>query len=251
MHRSDIGDPAGQPVFIWLHGWGQDHHALVPLAKLLKRFGRHVLFDLPGFGQTPMLHKGAGTADYADALAKHLKRQNLTLKGPVILIGHSFGCRVSVQMAARHPALVRAVIMIGGAGLKRDRSQMWNLRASSLIILGRLARLSDKILRTSFRQAYTHRFGSADYRNAGDMRDTFVSVVTENLIAEAAATNCPTLLLYGSEDSETPPEIGQKYAALIRNSQYVELEGFGHLDILSRGAHQLEAQIKPFLKEVL
>ena len=251
MRRVDIGNSQAGPVFIWLHGWGQDHRSLLSLATLLKRQGHHILLDQPGFGQTAMLAKGADTAAYADWLADYIDTEAISAQGPVILVGHSFGCRVSVQMAARHPALVRAMILISGAGLKRRRSTIWKLRAAGLKALGRLARLCDRLFGTSLRQAYAKRFGSADYRNAGDLRDTFVSVVNEDLTAEAEAAACPTLLLYGSEDTETPPELGRKYASLIQGSRYIELEGYGHLDILGRGAHQLEARIKMFLKEIL
>ena len=74
--------------------------------------------------------------------------------------------------------------------------------------------------------------------------------VNEDLSAAARKTQCPTLLIYGSEDTETPPEIGRKYETLIPIARYEELPGYGHNDILSRGAYQCEALIKAFLKDL-
>lgn len=218
------------------------------LADLIaKEGGRHLIFDQPGFGQTGRLFDGAGTADYADALAGQLQSFG---PGPFVFVGHSFGGRVSVQMAAKHPTLVKAIILIGGAGLKRQRSLYFRIRAFLLKTLGRLARLSDAVFKTGLRDAYVERFGSADYKNAGPLRPTFVKVVNENLVAEAKATRCPALLIYGAEDTEAPPEIGRKYEQLMPIARFVEVKGFNHWDILTRGAYQCEALIKTFLKDL-
>jgi len=243
---TEVTDGEGQS-FVWLHGWGQDGASMMRLADLFKTEGCHRIYDQPGFGQTDRLPDGAGTEDYADALALELEKI-----GPQqhIFIGHSFGGRVSVQMAARHPHLVKAIVLIGGAGLKRRRSLAFRLRAATLKLIGRLAGFSDKLFGTSFREAYAKRFGSADYKNAGPLRQTFVKVVNENLIQEAKAVRCPALLIYGSDDTEAPPEIGRKYEQLMPIARFTEVKGFNHWDILTRGAYQCQALIKSFLKDV-
>ena len=50
-----------------------------------------------------------GTEDYAKAIADWVKSQP---KADNILVGHSFGCRVSVQLASRYPELVKAICLI-------------------------------------------------------------------------------------------------------------------------------------------
>lgn len=244
-HFEQIGHE-GQS-FVWLHGWGQDSASMMRLAELFKTEGQHRVFDQPGFGRTERLKDGAGTEDYADALAAELQKVG---PGPHILIGHSFGGRVSVQMAARHPGLVKAIILIGGAGLKRRRSLGFRLRAQLLKTAGRLARLFDRMLGTNLRDAYVARFGSADYKSAGPLRPTFVKVVNENLVPEAKAVRCPALLIYGSDDTEAPPEIGRKYEQLMPIARFTEVKGFNHWDILTRGAYQCQALIKSFLKDL-
>ena len=244
-HFEHLGDD-GQP-FVWLHGWGQEGASMQKLAALFSAKGKHRIYDQPGFGKTPKLADGASTADYADALAEELKSFG---EGPFIFVGHSFGGRVAVQMAARHPDIVKAIILIGGAGLQRRRSLAFRMRALGLKTIGRLARLSDKLFGTRCRDAYVTRFGSADYKNAGALRATFVCVVNENLITEAKAVRCPALLLYGAEDTEAPPEIGRNYEQLMPIARFVELKGFNHWDILTRGAYQCEALIGSFLEDL-
>ncbi len=230
---------------IWLHGWGQTHASLIGLSKLFNKFAKNHLFDLPGFGKTKMLHQGASTLDYASWLNAKLQPKTKLR----ILIGHSYGGRVSIQMAANYPDTIDGIILISGAGLKRKRGMLWKLRAGYLKFLGKLAKLGDAIFKTKLQKAYSTKFGSADYKNAGDLRGTFVSAVKENLIEEAKGVNVPTLLIYGEEDTDTPPEIGEKYNQLIKGSQYKILKGFDHLNILSHGANQCQSLISLFLEQ--
>ncbi len=242
--NSEQSGTGAQP-FVWLHGWGHDLNAFKRMAGLFAKSGTHTLYDQPGFGQTPILSEGADTKNYADALA-----YQLTSPKGTILVGHSYGGRVAVQIAAHYPEKIKAIVLIGGAGLKRRRSLKFKIRAFCLKTLGRLARLSDTVFKTNFRDKYVARFGSSDYKNAGPLRATLVSAVNEDLSAVARKVKCPTLLIYGSDDTETPPEIGRKYETLIPIARYEELSGYGHNDILSRGAYQCEALIKAFLKDL-
>ena len=232
---------------VWLHGWGQDKQSFSRIASLFKKAGPHTLYDFPGFGDTPMLDDGAGTREYAAALKDQLDTIG---KGPFIIIGHSFGGRVAIQMAAHYPDLIKAIVLIGGAGLKRKRSLIFKCRALILRCLGKLAKRCDTLFSTNLRALYAQRFGSADYKAAGDLRATFVNVVNEDLVSEASMVKCPALMLYGEMDTEAPPEIGKKYACLIKNGTYTELQGFGHLDILHNGAYQCHAIIDDFIKEL-
>jgi len=236
---------SGAENLVWLHGWGASRMAFQRIAALFQNIGKNKLYDLPGFGETPILFEGAGTSDYADSLAAQLDKNKRH-----VLIGHSYGGRVAVQLAAKHPKLVKAIILIGVPGLPRKRSIVFKLKAAWLKTLGKAARISDRLFHTKYRDIYITRFGSEDYRNAGDMRGTLVSAVKENLGAHAREIKCPALLLYGNGDNEAPPEIGKRYETLIAVSRYVELKGYDHHDILTRGAYQCEALIKSFLKDL-
>ncbi len=236
-----------QATFVWLHGWGQDHTAFTRLIKLLNTEGRHLNFDQPGFGKTPMLKKGASTKDYADALAEILKRDD---HKPYVFIGHSFGCRVSVQMAKYYPDLVKAVIMIAGAGIPRKLSTKASIKRLVIKIIGKFSYWSDRLIGSHRLEDFRAHYGSTDYNRAGELRETFVNVVNENLANSAREMRVPALLIYGSEDSETPPSIGHAYARVIPLARYTELKGFDHYDILDRGAYQVEGHIRQFLKDI-
>ena len=129
IHYETSGNPDG-PTILWAHGWGQSHAAFLPLIESFKSMGRHIAVDFPGFGASPVPHDVWSTADYADAMAEFIKS---LADQKVIWVGHSFGCRVGLQMAIRHPDMIAGLFLIGGAGLRRKRSLVENISLYSKI----------------------------------------------------------------------------------------------------------------------
>ncbi|MCK5284458.1 MAG: alpha/beta hydrolase [Alphaproteobacteria bacterium] len=233
-------------TILWAHGWGQSHHAFLPLITSLEKYGNHLIIDFPGFGKSPPPKQDWSTADYADLMASFIK-QNTDM--PIIWIGHSFGCRVGLQIVSRHPELIKGMILISGAGLKLHRP--WHrkiLYMKARIILYKALRklipfgLNENKLRK--------KFGSADYINAGAMRKILVKTVNEDLSEIASTVTCPTTLIYGTKDTETPIEIGWRLNKLIAGSRMIPLDGLDHYSVLSGGRHQVSPVIKKFIEEI-
>ncbi len=231
------------PYLIWGHGWGQSAAALVPLAESLKPFAASSLIDFPGFGNSPKPPDTWSTAEYADLVAvwvRTLGREKL------VWIGHSFGGRIGLQLAARHPDLLSGMVLIASAGLQRRRTVAARTRLAYRKAVFKTAR---RLLREGpLIDRLRHRMGSSDYRAAGVLRPILTRVVSEDLTPAAKAVRCRTLLIYGTADTETPPEIGQRLSALIPNAELVLLNGFTHLSVLSEGRHQVALQIRKFLE---
>ena len=71
--------------------------------------------------------------------------------------------------------------------------------------------------------------GSTDYRNATPvMRETLVNVINEDLTSCAKKIQCPTLLIWGSLDTEAPIEEAKELEALLIDGGLVELPGRTH-----------------------
>lgn len=233
------------PLLIWAHGWGHTHRNMQPLAEALRRPARSILLDLPGFGAAPPPPAAWGTADYADAAAEWLGGMPA---GRRIWIGHSFGCRVGLQLAARHPGVVDGLFLIAAAGLRPRRSLSARARLAARRAVFRTA--SRLVPEGPARDRLRGRFGSADYRAAGPaLRAILVKSVNEDLTAAARAVRCPTVLVYGADDRETPPEIGERLAGLVPGSQLVVLRGFDHWSVLTEGRHQIAHLLSEFLEQ--
>lgn len=233
-----------EPVIIWAHGWGQSHAAFLPLAESLQMMGRHILIDLPGFGATLKPETDWDTEEYADAVAVWMKEHGLS---GVIWGGHSFGCRVGIRLAAKYPELVRGLALIAGAGLKRKRPWYKQLYFKGRIYTFKLLK---KLIPFGLNESWLRsKFGSRDYNNAGEMRGIFIKTISEDLSDVAAEVSCPVLLVYGSDDEETPAEYGQRYARIMKRAELFVLDGQDHYSVLSTGRHQVAPLIQNFIKQ--
>lgn len=236
----------GSPVVIWAHGWGQSHKGFLPLIAPFERRARHIALDFPGFGDSPAPPTDWGTEHYADAVAAWIKEQNF---GRVLWIGHSFGVRIGLQIAARHPEIIQKMTFIAGAGLKRKRSPIKKAYFYCRIKLFKL--LKRLVPEGDFKTKLMAKFGSADYKNAGPMKNIFIRVVNEDLTPQAQAVQCPVTLVYGKEDTETPPEFGERFSRLIKSSELFLLDGQDHYSVLGDGRHQVIKILDSFFKETL
>ncbi len=231
-----------KPVIIWAHGWGQSHASFKPLIQSLESRGRHVALDLPGFGQSPAPDEDWGTQDYANYIAAFIKANNWN---SVIWVGHSFGCRVGLQMAAHNPHLIKGLCLIAGAGLKRKRPIHKRLYFFLRIRLFKLLRhfLPEGRIKSKIMAA----FGSSDYKSAGAMRKIFVRVVNEDLTPQAMAVTCPTALVYGTKDNETPPEFGERFSKMIKGARLHLLDEQDHYSVLQDGRHPVIKILNDFI----
>jgi pimeloyl-ACP methyl ester carboxylesterase len=242
-----IGRATKEPplLFVWGHGWGQDRHALAPLAEALPQVGLHLLLDFPGFGQSPAPNTVWGTEDYADAVAGLIRAHRGNAK--VVWVGHSFGGRVGIQLAARHRDLIDGLFLIASAGLRPRRGPIEKVRLQAKIYTYKgLRRLSPLLgLDTEVLRA---KFGSADYRSAGPMRKVFLKVISEDLSLVASTIQCPVSLIYGSSDTEAPPNIGERLEKLIPGSRLSILPGLDHYSILGLGRHLVLKRLMTFVE---
>lgn len=241
------GAPDADVVMVWGHGWGQTHQSFMPLVTSLEKSAFHIVIDFPGFGQSPVPPDVWSTSDYADAVAKLIRSQT---DKPVIWAGHSFGGRVGLQLAAHHPGLIKGLCLIAAAGLPRKHPLWHKLYYGARIKLFKF--LKSLIPHGIVKEDWLMRtFGSADYNQAGPMRSILVKTVNEDLTETARKISCPTLLIYGENDTETPPEIGERLQTLINGSKMVHLPAQDHYSVLGEGRHQVAPLVKTFINKTL
>ena len=217
------------------------------LAEGLTSYGEHRLYDLPGFGRAPVPDEVWGSEDYADYIYQILASEEGLLARPLVIVGHSFGGRVALQFAAKYDKLNAVYILLASHGLKRQRSPMFRIKAYGLSRLGSLAKWLDAIGPFGFREKYVTHFGSTDYRNAGAMRPIMVRAVSEDLSCVAAKITAPVFIAYGADDTQTPPEFGERFHKLLQDSQLHIFPHMTHDSILQTGRHAVLHKMKPFL----
>jgi pimeloyl-ACP methyl ester carboxylesterase len=225
------------PLMVALHGWGRDHR---DFSNSLNGYPR-LLVDLPGFGASPPPVDAWGAADYAACLAAVLDSR--AAPEPAVLIGHSFGGRVAVCLAASRPDLVRAMLLCGVPLLRAPGAGKVPVRYR----LGRKARQLGLLSERRF-EAMRRAHGSSDYNAAsGVMRKVLVRVVNESYDAQLAAVGCPVALLWGSADQAVPPGMIEQARRLLTGPVVTEVvDGAGH-DVHRQAPDRLAAMLEQLL----
>jgi pimeloyl-ACP methyl ester carboxylesterase len=239
------GDPS-RPHLLFLHGWGGSRESLRGIATLFQHTDCVHLLDLPGFGEAPPPPESAGTIDYADLVQQYILER---IHGPIILIGHSFGGRVSIRLAARRLAQVRGLVLIGVPGLPQPPLSRSRLRRRAIRTLRRVLMALRPVIGDRGVRWHTERYGSKDYQAAGVLRPLLVRTVNEDLTESAREIACPTLLIWGTDDTETPPWLARRYAELLgTKASLILLPHKDHHLYTGTGAHLVGQKIRVWLK---
>ena len=169
-----------------------------------------------GFGKTPHPDHPLTIEDYANGVLKRIS--DLNIEAP-ILVGHSFGGRIAMRIATISSD-IKGLILLDSAGILPRRGVRYYLNVARYKIAKCL----------HFKKLPQ---GSADYRAlSGVMKKTFVNVVNESSEADARRIRIPTLLIWGSEDRDTPLYMCRKLHRLIKWSELLVVRGAGHFAYL-------------------
>lgn len=217
---------AGDPVVV-LHGWGGRIESMAPVIDCLRASFRVIAFDLPGFGVSPPPKGAWGTADYAGFVRDALASMDVHRAH---FVGHSFGAKTSLYLAATYPELVDKMLLVGSSGLRSAPS----MKARAKRAASKGARLAGRFgsAGRALRNAAYKRLASEDYRNAGPMRPTFVKVVNEDLGDLLGSIKASTLLIWGTKDDAVPVAHARKMESSIPDAGLVLFEGAGHFAYL-------------------
>lgn len=245
LHFVSLGD-GGIPL-VMIHGFGNTLESLKPLAELLSDKRRVVLIDLPGFGKSPLQESLISARDFAERLKEFLDEQGI---GKADIAGHSFGGKVGMEFSSLYPERIRKLILISTAGLKRKRTFFQAVRFQSIKILGKSIKIYDRAAgKNLFKSWFAPKFGSKDYNLFPHARNILVRSVNENIDSRIVSIKAPTLILFGGQDQETPPEMGERLKRMIQGSQLVVYPALDHRPFADVGRHLMHGHIDRFLED--
>lgn len=204
------------PAVVAMHGWGRSGNDFAEIVTGLDALSLH----LPGFGITPEPTDAWGTDRYAEEVADALSGMP-----PVILVGHSFGGRVAVRLAAKHPQLVRGIVLTGVPLLRLTPAPKPSFAYRTVRALAKVGLISKAQL-----EAQKQRRGSADYRAAsGVMRDILVKVIGEDYRGDLAKITVPVRMVWGEHDTAAPTDAGLAASKLVTTATFRSVPGAEHL----------------------
>lgn len=190
----------GTENLLILPGWGRSLKEWRPVAQKLSTVYTVTLLDLPGFGGTALPKKEWDIYAYATFVQEFIEKTKLH---SCVVLGHSFGGRIGIILAAQS-TFVKKLVLVDTGGIE-EKSGDVRLRAA-------IAGLLKPFLSSKAREGLRNRFGSADYREAGALQEVFVRVVNQDLRALLPKITIPTLIIWGEQDSVVP----LRYSKLIK-----------------------------------
>ncbi|MBO7264939.1 MAG: alpha/beta hydrolase [Alistipes sp.] len=231
-------------TIILLHGWGCDRNIWKATSEFLGNHFRVVAVDFAGFGQSAEPQTVWGVEEYTRSI--EALTQELGIDEP-ILMGHSFGGRVSILYASRNKT--RSIILTDAAGVKPRRTlgyyrKVYTFKfmkwALPLLIGSRKAQMLIEQRRS--------KSGSSDYNRATPMMRAILSkCVNEDLCHVMAKIEAPVLLFWGDKDTATPLSDAHKMQRLMKDAGLVVAQGAGHFAMLEQ-PELWSGAVKSFLK---
>jgi 2-hydroxy-6-oxonona-2,4-dienedioate hydrolase len=176
---------AKSPPIVLVHGFVMSGRYFLPTAERLAPFHPVNAPDLPGFGRSSKPRRVLSVPELADFLADWMEISGLSR---AVLVGHSMGCQVIADLAARYPERVERAVLASPSfepGARTPGVQAWRLLLD-------LPRESFSLLPIGFR----------DYVKAGLFRAwrTLRSALADPIEEKLPLLRAPTLVVRGSRD---------------------------------------------------
>ena len=179
--------------------------------------------------------------------------------GPVHFIGMSMGGFVGMRLAARHPELVRSLILLDTAAgpepeetVRRYRRLEWVARwfgtwpvagKVEAIMHGASARKDPA--RAATLRAWRERLLRVD---TAAMNRAVEGVLTrESAIPLLPRIRCPTLVMVGEEDTATVPAKSEEIASAIAGTRLVRIPRAGHMSPID-APEAVTTELRSFLE---
>lgn len=231
-----ITTPKGRPkTAVILQGWGTDLTMYDSMAAAISDKYKVIQLDLPGFGESDEPGEAWSVDEYCDFFCEFMKK--LKVK-KAVLIGHSYGGRMIIKMAARAelPFEISKIMLVDSAGVMPERTAAQEFKVKRYKAMRKF--LTSEFVHSLFPEVIDYwlsKQGSEDYRKASPvMRAALVKAVNEDLKDKMPEVKQETLLVWGSNDMDTPLSDGRIMEDLMPNAALVEIEDAGHYSFLEQ-----------------
>ena len=190
----------GERKVVLLHGWGCSEKLMAGISDALTPDMTVLRVDFPAHGESGFPPQPWGVPDFAANLLELLMKLDFL---PCSVIAHSFGGRVTIELAADHPERFEKLILTGAAGIRPKLSSEKSKKSQRYQRLKKLVGVAKKThlfgsLPDKWQENLVQKYGSRDYAALSpEMRKTFVKVVGYDQSALLSHIKNPTLLIWG------------------------------------------------------
>ncbi|MBU6119367.1 alpha/beta fold hydrolase [Hymenobacter siberiensis] len=243
QHGYELMDEGQGPVLLLLHGlfgalsnwqdvvreFAPDHRVIIPLLPI---------YDMP------LTQAGVpGLVAYVEGFVKVMD-----LPASFTVLGNSLGGHIALVYTLKNPARVNRLVLTGSSGLFEDSM------GGSFPKRGNYAYVQERVGYTFYdpnvaTQELVDEVFNVTNSNAKCLRIIAIarSAQRHNLSKELARITVPTLLVWGLNDTITPPPVAHEFERLLPHTELRFLDHCGHAPMMERPAG-FNAYLRQFLR---
>jgi 3-oxoadipate enol-lactonase len=155
-----------------------------------------------------------------------------------VFVGLSIGGMIAQGLAARRPSLIKALVLSNTAS-KIGTKELWEARVKAVEVNG-LPSMVNPVMERWFSKSFFKGHKIDRWRNM--FLDTHpngyigccTAISHTDFYEQASTLRMPTLVLAGSEDGSTPPNLVKETQNLIKESEFYIIKGAGHLPCVEK-----------------
>jgi len=237
--REPRNGKAPRQTVVLSHALGCDLTMWDALANTLALEHRVIAYDHRGHGSSDAPDALYSMADLADDAARLLRELDT---GPVVWVGLSMGGMVGQELALRHPALVRALVLANTtSGYPEAAQAVWEQRIATVREQG-IEAIADAVMGRYFHDGFrAHKPGTvARFRRRVVSTDAVGYVGCCNAVGKVDTASrlgsiaVPALVIAGELDQGTPVAMAQALADGIPDARLVVLQQASHLSAVEQ-----------------
>ena len=241
-NKNYIEKGKGNPIIL-LHGL---FGALSNWKTVVNEFSKNHRVIIPKIPLTEINVKEANL----ESLTNFVKRFIIKMKlKNFILIGNSLGGHIGLIYTILHPKKVKKLILTGSSGLYE------NSFGGSFPKRGDYNYINDRVNHTFYNPNILSKKYIDDVFNTLNDNAKCLNIITiarsaqrNNLAKKLYKITCPTLLVWGLNDTITPPSVAHQFHKLIPKSRLKFIDKCCHAPMMESPA-KFNQLIKPFIEE--
>jgi pimeloyl-ACP methyl ester carboxylesterase len=235
MAYLEAGD--ARPAVVLLHGWSAFKEiwwsTMLALAPHVRAFAP----DMPGHGDTP-LQGSVRMAQIAARVERFCAARGL---GEIMLVGHSMGGNVALELALARPGLVRRLVLADPAAEPAgmppyarsylDASRGWAALRASMALARPLSLVGGRVPHAHGGGIVLPALRRVSYwarHDADALRALLDGLFANPIGPRLAEVRQPTLVISGEFDPLVPPALSKQVAESIPGARYVVIRNAAH-----------------------
>lgn len=208
----------------------ETHKVVIPILPL---------YDLP-VDQTSV----GGFVDYVERFVAYRGYDK------VMVLGNSLGGHIALIYTLQNPDKVKAVILTGSSGLFESAMGDSYPKRGDYDYIKKKAEVTFYDPKHASKELVDELFDIVNDRNKViRVLATAKSAIRQNLAEEVGKITAPALLIWGNNDTITPPFVGEEFHKLLPNSKLLLIDKCGHAPMMEQ-PEEFNRYLSEFLKEI-